>query len=85
VIFPFTKSVRGEEEGKIVHFVGSPKPWDVFGKMVHSNYSVFEKVMRKTEFKNFKPWKEMNFSIMYRTVRIARQYLRHGYKRFGNH
>lgn len=31
-----------DAENSILHFVGSPKPWDIFGKLLHSGYRTWK-------------------------------------------
>ncbi|MEM7792646.1 MAG: glycosyltransferase [Verrucomicrobiota bacterium] len=35
-------------EDVIYHFVGAPKPWDLFGRSLHNNYSVWKEVYDRT-------------------------------------
>ncbi|MEM1222039.1 MAG: glycosyltransferase [Verrucomicrobiota bacterium] len=35
-------------ENVIYHFVGAPKPWDLFGKSLHNNYPVWKAVYDRT-------------------------------------
>ena len=53
-LYPFSKSVIKDckIEG-IFHFVGSPKPWDLFAEFVHGNYPFFREILCKTEFKKY--------------------------------
>jgi lipopolysaccharide biosynthesis glycosyltransferase len=39
----------------IFHFVGSPKPWDAFGRCLHQNYEVFHEELRDLGV----PWKQL--------------------------
>jgi len=34
----------------IYHFVGSPKPWDLYGKLFHGNWRIWNDVIRQTKF-----------------------------------
>ena len=35
----------------IYHFVGSPKPWDPFGKLIHGNWQIWHEVILQSRFK----------------------------------
>ena len=37
----------------IFHFVGSPKPWDLFAEFMHGNYPFFRKELLNTEFRKY--------------------------------
>jgi lipopolysaccharide biosynthesis glycosyltransferase len=34
----------------IYHFVGSPKPWDLYGRLFHGNWRIWNDVIRQTKF-----------------------------------
>jgi len=57
----------------IIHFVGSPKPWDLFGKNIHDAYHLWE-------FYNPKFWErtynQMNSQKLYRTWKIKKSIVR---------
>ena len=57
----------------ILHFVGSPKPWDIFGKYFHGGYSVWisylDEDWRKAYYKT-------NFKDFIRAWRIRRSYIK---------
>ncbi|MFZ4106583.1 glycosyltransferase family 8 protein [Flavobacterium sp.] len=57
----------------ILHFVGSPKPWDLFGRYFHGGYSVWvsylDKDWRKSYYKT-------NCENLIRAWRIRRSYVR---------
>lgn len=37
-LYPSSKRVVSDPQGRIYHFVGSPKPWDLFASNLHTNY-----------------------------------------------
>jgi lipopolysaccharide biosynthesis glycosyltransferase len=39
-----------EDEDRILHLVGSPKPWDIFGEYLHPQHNHFKAVLSKTPF-----------------------------------
>lgn len=41
--------LKKNEDG-ICHFVGSPKPWDLFGNVMHLAYSVYREDLEETSF-----------------------------------
>ena len=70
--FP-TDKVINNQKSVIFHFVGSPKPWDLFGKNIHSAYCLWE---------SYNPsfWAErynsMSYQKIYRTWKIKKSILR---------
>lgn len=61
---------------EIYHFVGSPKPWDFFGRFIHRNWYLWRKVIGDTRFN----WDEflLSHSAAYyaRAWTLRRSYLR---------
>lgn len=57
----------------ILHFVGSPKPWDILGSYFHKGYSVWESYL-DTEWK--KSYYKYNYSDFVRAWHIRRSYIR---------
>jgi len=53
----------------IVHFVGSPKPWDVFGSQLHRSYSHWASIYRNTALGGRSP---RRYSSLRRTARISK-------------
>jgi lipopolysaccharide biosynthesis glycosyltransferase len=57
----------------ILHFVGSPKPWDVFGRFIHNGHSVWESYLDKE-------WRAAYYKATLddfaRAWRLRRSYLR---------
>jgi lipopolysaccharide biosynthesis glycosyltransferase len=60
--------------GKIFHFVGSPKPWDFMGEILHANYPLFHDVLSNTAFRSYKSYHGLSFSKAKRTFRLGRSY-----------
>lgn len=60
-------------EGKIgiLHFVGSPKPWDLFGRYFHKGFSVWESYL---DFEWKKVYSKHNYSDFIRAWHIRRSY-----------
>lgn len=68
---------RGRPEDadrSIIHFVGSPKPWDIFGKIIHKGYKTWATY-------NTRAWKEEYCTIttdkIGRTWKIKKSILKH--------
>ncbi len=63
-----------EVAGKaVLHFTGSPKPWDLFGHLIHKGYAVWKSYSNESwESHFFKP----SFSILRRTWHLRRSYVR---------
>jgi lipopolysaccharide biosynthesis glycosyltransferase len=74
-LYPTSKTVEPIVAGKIFHFVGSPKPWDFLGEVLHTNYSFFESVLSKTALRSYKSYRGWTFSRARRTFRLGRSYL----------
>jgi lipopolysaccharide biosynthesis glycosyltransferase len=45
----------------IFHFVGSPKPWDIFGKYIHNGFFVWKKYLNKEWRKEYYKYNYSNF------------------------
>ena len=74
-LYPTSKPITPIAADKIFHFVGSPKPWDFLGEILHTNYSLFQGVLSKTAFRSYKSYRGLTFSRAKRTFRLARSYL----------
>ena len=60
-------------EKMILHFVGSPKPWDPFGSLIHNGYKDWFKYSDKEWIDNFSG---LTLSTLSRTWKIRRSYVR---------
>jgi lipopolysaccharide biosynthesis glycosyltransferase len=58
-----------QEESVIYHFVGSPKPFDLFGEHLHNSSEVFNHYLAKTAVAYRR---KANLSLLLRTPRIGR-------------
>jgi lipopolysaccharide biosynthesis glycosyltransferase len=58
----------------IFHFVGSPKPFDLMGEFVHTNYSVFHNTLVQTYFRAYKSYSNLSIRKLNRTMRLSRSY-----------
>ena len=70
--------------GEIFHFVGSPKPWDFLGEILHANYPVFQGVLCNTAFRSYKSYRGLTFSKAKRTFMLGRSYFYCVARSFGN-
>jgi lipopolysaccharide biosynthesis glycosyltransferase len=64
---------RPDGKTGILHFVGSPKPWDVFGSYFHRGYSVWESYL---DIEWEKAYYKHNYSDFVRAWHIRRSYVR---------
>lgn len=74
-LYPYWTRVPLESAASIFHFVGSPKPWDFLGEVIHTNYPLFYSTLSKTEFSNYKTYQNWSLKRARRTVRLSRAYL----------
>jgi len=58
----------------IVHFAGSPKPWDLLGEFCHAAYPIWADAARKARRSPRKLAKYFDSSTLVRAWRIRRQY-----------
>ncbi len=73
-IYPWSKQISMYEDNKIFHFIGSPKPWDFLGEILHGNYQFFRIVLRNTVFKNYKSYRDFSLPKAKRTAWLLRSY-----------
>lgn len=66
-------AVIEEPDNSIIHFVGSPKPWDLFGKKVHKAYPLW--AAYNPDFWS-KKYNQINRNKLYRTWRIKKSIVR---------
>lgn len=71
-LFPWAAPV-GRLEPRIYHFVGSPKPWDPFGRWFSSHYPLWSPIYKRTAIGHRSP---LRYATRGRTFNIARQILR---------
>ena len=71
-IYPDTVRLSpAEARNQVLHFQGSPKPWDLFGSRLHQNSEIFYHYFNKTALagrSGFHP------GTLLRTLRLARSY-----------
>lgn len=69
----FANNNRPVSKKAILHFVGSPKPWDLFGRFFHKGFSVWKSYLDKT-------WEKAYYNYHYnefvRAWHIRRSYAR---------
>ncbi|SFD16008.1 glycosyltransferase family 8 protein [Flavobacterium phragmitis] len=69
----FAQNKRPEAKKVILHFVGSPKPWDVLGKYVHRGFSVWKSYLNADWEKAYYHYNQGEFL---RAWHIRRSYAR---------
>ena len=73
-IYPSEPSIANNVPEGIIHFVGSPKPWDFGGRVVHGNGEFVHDILKQTAFFRFSH-RHMTFSPK-RILFLARCYFR---------
>ena len=75
--YPLYAGAKGpaEVENKILHFVGSPKPFDFLGNTLNANSALFNAVLAKTAFANYNP-NAISRQKLRRVYTLRRSYLR---------
>jgi lipopolysaccharide biosynthesis glycosyltransferase len=74
-VYPYSFPINTRTPARVYHFVGSPKPWDFMGEIIHQNYPLFSSVLSKTAFKNYRTYRDFSIKKARRTVRLARAYI----------
>ena len=69
----YAHSKRPLDELAILHFVGSPKPWDLFGSSFHGGFSVWKNYL-DPEWK--KAYYKKNYNDFIRAWHIRRSYMK---------
>lgn len=59
----------------VCHFIGSPKPWDLFGELFHPSYPIFRKYLSKTAYSSRYRWRYFSVAAWRRCVRISYKYI----------
>jgi len=73
-LYPNSDYRRLDISDRILHFVGSPKPWDLGGEFLHASFPIFEATLKQTYFKDFRSYKRINMRKIWRTLRLMRSY-----------
>lgn len=60
----------------IHHFVGSPKPWDFLGEVLHRNHAIFHSYLQQTFYKNYKSYLDLSPTRLQRLSKLMPSYLR---------
>lgn len=74
-LYPDSQTLEAKTQEHILHFVGSPKPWDFLGEVVHGNYALFKETLNKTSLCGYKTYTDLSFTRLKRTLRLSRAYL----------
>lgn len=56
-IFPEVRLEDKTADPCVIHFVGVPKPWDLFGEFLHHSYKHYHHELRKTSRRHDEIWK----------------------------
>lgn len=76
LVFPDTPPLPAPEaRGRIVHFVGAPKPWDLLGRPLHRNHALFEAVVRRTRMRGRTLARSLTLTQIARAARNCRSYV----------
>ncbi|WP_310430241.1 glycosyltransferase family 8 protein [Chamaesiphon sp. VAR_48_metabat_135_sub] len=73
-LYPTSKYISPDLKDSIFHFVGSPKPWDFLGEVIHKNHPLFQSILIKTAFNNYKTCLDFSVHRTTRTLRLGRSY-----------
>jgi len=68
-------------ENAIVHFVGAPKPWDIFGKIIHPGFNLWNEYNTSFWRKNYS---SLTVDKILRSWRIRRSLIKHLRNRMSN-
>ena len=60
----------------VVHFVGSPKPWDIMGRVIHNNSYMFYKYIEELNMERDLLLQKISLHNIYRSLKIGRSYFR---------
>jgi lipopolysaccharide biosynthesis glycosyltransferase len=74
-LYPDTGRIEGPAVG-IYHFVGSPKPWDILGELLHGNSAVFGRYLAMTHFRGYRSYADVTLTRLKRSARLSRSYLK---------
>lgn len=58
----------------ICHFIGSPKPWDLFGDLLHPSFPIFKQWISRTAYASSFRWRYSSLSAWKRFFRISYKY-----------
>lgn len=76
LVFPDGDCRQSENIEGVLHFIGSPKPWDLFGYWLHSSPNAFRRYVDMLGLGSVLLRRQLRWENMYRTVRISRSYWR---------
>ncbi len=75
-VIPTLDRIEPKNLNVVFHFMQSPKPWNLLGEFMHGNYPLFESILRKTYFKNYKSYKNITIHVLKHTIRLLKAYKR---------
>ncbi len=73
--FPST-DIKSEMKDGLIHFAGSPKPWDLLAEFFHPYHEVWVEVAKRAGYKHVTLGKYLKLHNYYRAKRISKQYKR---------
>jgi len=53
--WPFLGS-ESDRKGKLIHFLDSPKLWDLGAEFIHPHYHLWQSVLTRTAMRNYRSW-----------------------------
>jgi len=72
----------GDLEGKILHFMASPKPWNFLGEFIHPHFCIWKAVLDRTEMRGYRSWCDTPARQIPTTFRSLKRYGRAVLDRF---
>lgn len=70
------KDISDLDKNGILHFVGSPKPWDLGGEIFHASAHLFKEEVRKTSLSGWSSIDSISMSKILRTLYILKSYFK---------
>ena len=74
--FPEAFGTAARPADGIYHFLGAPKPWDLFGEWVYRHGQLFEDALSKTALAGWKSYARPSISSIKTALRNSRSYVR---------
>jgi lipopolysaccharide biosynthesis glycosyltransferase len=65
-----------EAAGRILHFVGFPKPWSFLGEAFHPNAWLLPPVLKRTAYSGYHSYDSVTTTDVFRLMRKGRSYLK---------
>lgn len=68
--------IEADHANAIYHFVGSPKPWDFLGELLHRNHAIFRSYLGQTFYKNYRSYLDLSPTRLQRLSNLLPSYMR---------